>query len=621
MKKTDKIKLELLAPAKNADIAIEAVKHGADAVYMGATRYGARSSASNSLEDIKRAVDYAHKFNARIYVTVNTIILEDELADVEHLIHELYNIGVDALIVQDIGILRMSIPPIALHASTQCDIRTPDKAEFLEQVGFSQLVMARELSLDEIKAIRERVTVPLEAFVHGALCVSYSGRCGMSYACMKRSANRGECAQMCRLPYDLVDDNDNVLVKNKHLLSLRDLNQSSNLKEMIDAGVSSFKIEGRLKDIDYVKNVVAYYNQELNKIVADNPDLYERSSKGTVNLKFLPQLDKVFNRSFTSYFLKNRNLSNGYSIASINTPKSMGEYVGTVVSSRSGNMLKVTTSKTLSNGDGFSYFDVSGTYTGFRVNKVDGDMLFLSQPLKLPKPVKLYRTYDNVFNNQLTGDTAKRTISINMKLSMANCALSLDISDERGNYVTSTLWLDKPLDIANMPQYDKQRGILGKLGNTIYKVNQIETIGDYFIPSSFLVELRRKSISLLDAAQKTSYNYDYRRNENLKRTYYTDRLQSSDNVANHLSERFYKEHGVASIDEAIETKGYRLTGDEVLMHTRYCLLRELGCCRKYKSAKKLPERIYLKTGSVIMRVVTDCSNCEMKITLEKKPSK
>ncbi len=609
MKRHQKIKLELLAPAKNAEIAIEAIKHGADAVYMGASKYGARASAGNQLSDIKSAVDYAHKFNARIYVTVNTILFDDELKDVEKLIHQLYIIGVDALIIQDLGILRMNLPPIPLHASTQCDLRTPEKAEFLEQCGFSQLVMARELTLNEIKTIRNKVNVPLEAFIHGALCVSYSGRCGISYACLNRSANRGECAQICRLPYNLEDNTGNIIVKNKHLLSLKDLNQSHNLEDLINAGVSSFKIEGRLKDVDYVKNVVTFYSQKLNQFIAENSDKYERSSYGKIEYTFVPNLGKVFNRSFTSYFLKNRHLSNAESIASINTPKSVGEYIGEVILSR-GNIIKIATAKLLINGDGLSYFNKQGEYSGFRINKVVEDTIYCSQAINIEEGTRVYRTFDKKFNDILCENTAERRIRLKMVLRYINSVLSLDLRDERNNCVTVSV--QETLEKAKTEQFTRQEAVLKKLGNTIYEAVEVITLGEYFIPSSLLTELRRQGIEHLESAQKINYNFEYRKVENKEFSFYTDTLSYVDNVSNSLSRTFYQEHGVKNINDAIEIKNYKFTGNEVLMHTRYCVLRELGYCRKDKKTMKLPQNLYLVNNGVRMRIETDCKNCEMK---------
>ena len=371
--------IELLAPAKNELIGIEAIKHGADAVYIGASAFGARSQAGNDIESIKRLVDFAHQYDARIYCTVNTIIYDHELHAVERMIHELYRAGVDALIVQDMALLRLDIPPIALHASTQCDIRTPEKAQFLEKMGFAQLVLARELTIDEIKEISSSVRVPLEGFCHGALCVSYSGRCQISQALKGRSANRGECAQFCRLSYDLEDTHGNKLIKSKHLLSLRDFNASDRLHQMINAGISSFKIEGRLKDVDYVKNVVAYYRQALDRIIGANDGL-ARSSHGTSSFSFEPCLAKSFNRSFTHYFIDDRHPHNGTKMASILTPKSQGEYVGKVATT-SANVITLSGNATFANGDGLSFISSDGNYDGFRVNKVIGNKLFLKDVL------------------------------------------------------------------------------------------------------------------------------------------------------------------------------------------------------------------------------------------------
>lgn len=604
--------MELLAPARNAAIAIEAVKHGADAVYIGAARYGARASAGNSIDDIKIAVEFAHKFNAKIYVTVNTILFENELAEVQALIWELYRIGVDALIVQDMAILRMDLPPIALHASTQCDLRTPEKAEFLQKVGFSQLVMARELTLDEIKSIHDRVDVPLEAFVHGALCVSYSGRCGMSFACMQRSANRGECAQMCRLPYNLEDENGNILVANKHLLSLKDLNQSDNLLAMIGAGVSSFKIEGRLKDVDYVKNIVAHYRAKLDCIIAEHNDKYERSSCGITRLRFVPHPDKVFNRTFTSYFLTNRKPKRG-NMASWDTPKSMGEYVGRVIACTRGNTLKISSSKLLANGDGISYFTENGEYKGFRVNKVVGDLIISAQPLNIPKGTKLYRTFDKKFDEVLGKESAVRTIAVDMTLRVHGTVLSLDVKDERGNQITTSVELPAMLELAKIPQDERQKETLSKLGGTIYNAGNISILGAFFIPNSILANLRRQAVEMLDNAQKINYKYDYRQSEDKTFVYFSEKLTYVDNVANSLSRKFYQEHGVNDIIGALESNRYEFTGEEVLMHTRYCILRELGYCRKNKSTKSLPQKLYLVNDRVRMLIHTDCTLCEMRI--------
>ena len=370
-------KIELLAPARNLECGIEAINHGADAVYIGAPKFGARAAAVNSLEDIAALVEYAHLYNVRIYVTVNTILKEEELKETEEMIRELYRIGVDALIVQDMAIAKLELPPIPLHASTQMDNRTVDKVRFLRDAGFRQVVLARELSLREIGKIHEACPdIPLEVFVHGALCVSYSGQCYVSQACFGRSANRGECAQFCRLPFSLVDAEGKMIAKDKHLLSLKDLNQSEELEALLDAGASSLKIEGRLKDVSYVKNVTAAYRQKLDAIFARRKE-YTRASSGKCRFDFKPQLDKSFSRGFTHYFLHGRSKD----IFSFDTPKSLGEEMGTMKESR-GNYLTVAGVKSFSNGDGVCYLDEQGRLQGFRINRVDGNKLY---PQEMPR--------------------------------------------------------------------------------------------------------------------------------------------------------------------------------------------------------------------------------------------
>ncbi len=376
------MKLELLAPARNADIAIAAIQAGADAIYIGPDSHGARRAAANSVADIARVVEAAHPFGVKVYATVNTIVYDDEIADVERLVRELYRVGVDALIVQDLGLLRADLPPIDLHASTQCDIRTPAKARWLHSLGFSRVVPARELSLDELRAIHEADPgVEIEAFVHGALCVSYSGDCRASAMAGGRSANRGECAQICRLPFNLTDADGNILVRDKHLLSLRDLNRSESIGAMADAGVSSFKIEGRLKEADYVVNAVAHYSRILDRIVAESGGRYERASAGRSRCSFTPDPSKAFNRGFTPYFLTGRAPRGG--IAAIHTPKAMGENVGTVTASTDRTITARLTAN-LANGDGLGYFDASGKFCGFRLNRVDGNTLYPAPPQRIP---------------------------------------------------------------------------------------------------------------------------------------------------------------------------------------------------------------------------------------------
>lgn len=604
--------IELLAPARDADIAIAAIDHGADAVYMGASHHGARADATNTLDDVRRACDYAHQFGARIYATVNTLIYDNELKEVERLVHDLYRIGVDALIVQDMGLLRLDLPPIALHASTQCDLRTPEKARFLEAMGFSQLVMARELTLEEIAAIRDMTTVPLEAFVHGALCVSYSGRCAISQVLKGRSANRGECAQLCRLPYDLVDGRGRIIVEGKHLLSLRDMSRHDRLEQMMAAGVSSFKIEGRLKDIGYVKNVVAYYRRAIDKVIERHPEQYCHSSFGNVELTFEPALEKSFNRGFTHYFLDERRPKDGTAIASIDTPKSQGEYLGHVTRCN-GNTLTIDTRATLANGDGLSYCDAQGTFTGARVNRALGNgTVLLREHAAIPRGTAIYRTSDKAFSDLLSKPSASRSVAVDATLRYTNGMLVLTLDDERGNRVTHTMECE--LQLATKPQEDRQKAELAKLGGTIYRLGSAQVPGDVFIPASLLSRLRRDTVDMLDRAHRITRTIDKPRSEDKSAPCPVTVLTPADNVANSLAEQLYRDHGVTDIKPALEA-GTPATATTPLMHTRYCMRRQLGACLMGKNGDKLPHDLFLKSGSTLLRVHCDCKACEMTIFL------
>ena len=608
-----KRKIELLAPARDAETAIQAILHGADAVYIGPQSHGARAAVGNSTADIGRVVAFAHQFGVKVYATVNTLVYDHEIPAVEKLITDLYHVGVDALIVQDMGILRMNIPPIALHSSTQCDLRTPEKAKFLANIGFSQLVMARELSLIEISAIHNAVQhTPLEAFVHGALCVSYSGRCQISHCLKGRSANRGECAQICRLPFDLMDNRGNVLMRNKHLLSLKDFNASAHIEQLLEAGVSSFKIEGRLKDIGYVKNVVAYYRKAIDAIISNHPDKYVRASQGASYYTFEPNLFKSFNRSFTDYFLSERKPIFGTTMASIHTPKSMGEPIGHVTFSK-GKTLKISTTASISNGDGISYFNEKGEYVGFRVNRVDGANIYLKSPITIKTGTQLYRTYDKAFLDALAAKSAERKISISAHLWWAHDALRLELTDERGNRIVSSLECNEP-EPAKKSQEQQQIQTLSKLGGTIYQLGEAIVPGDYFIPSSLLAQLKREAIQSLDRAQRITYHQPIRKTEIEQVNYFATSLTYADNVANHLAEQLYREHGVQSIQPAIEIE--KPNDNVAVMHTRYCLRRELGACKKEKGAKQLPDPLILRTDGQQLEVHCDCKKCEMHIHIK-----
>ena len=588
--------LELLAPAADKSIAMEAILHGADAVYMGASSHGARKSAANSVEDIAEVVKFAHRFRARVYVTVNTLVYEKEISKVEKLITALYNVGVDAIIVQDMGILRMNIPPIELHASTQCDTRTIDKAVFLEKAGFSQIVLARELSIGEIKNICSSVSVPVECFIHGALCVSYSGRCRASQVQTGRSANRGECSQMCRLPYDLIDADGNKLLKNKYLLSLKDFNATDKLAELIDAGVSSFKIEGRLKDVTYVKNITAYYRRLLDNIISANPGKYCRSSYGESEISFSPDPEKSFNRGFTSYFLEGRRQKQ---MASLQTPKSIGERIDAI--------------SELNNGDGISFINDKGEYEGVRVNKIENGRIIGAKPFYLPKGGEIRRTFNREWQATLERASAKRFISLDLEIDETG----ISASDERGLKVRIGLNVDKFKAEKRM----EPEKVFSKLGNTIYRLRNFTNNLDpeTFIPASQLTALKREILESLDLAAETTYPYTYRRIEEITVPYVCDKLTAEENVANTFAERFYNDHNAKVIDKAIEVTPNPVS-DLVVMNTRYCLRRELGICKKEKNGShplaKAREPFYIESGKNRFRLAFDCSNCEMKVIKE-----
>lgn len=608
--------IELLAPARDAVTAIAAIDHGADAVYMGAYAHGARRQAANALSDIAAVVEYAHRFNVRVYVTVNTIVYDYELADVEQLVWNLYRIGVDAIIVQDMALLEMSLPPIALHASTQCDIRTPAKARFLQDAGFSQLVLPRELTLGEIAAFRQATEVPLEAFVHGALCVSYSGDCQASYVVTGRSANRGDCAQICRLPFDLEDASGRKLVRGKHLLSLKDMSRIDYLAEMLEAGISSFKIEGRLKDANYVRNVVAAYSRALNDIVKSNPDKYRRASRGRVEYTFTPDVAKSFNRGFTSYFLNQpRPVS---SMASVDSPKWTGERIGTVKAMRGDRVIVASLDKALANGDGLGYFDTQGQFVGFRLNRVEGTRLYAACDVNPACGTVLYRNFDKIWNDMFLRQTAVRKITVSFNLRVAGNLLVLGIVDEDGVEVSVSVRYD--MQKADKPQFDNRSRILSKLGDTIFELGRLkDDAGDAFIPASVLTRLRRDAVDALLTTYSSTYRYDHRRKckEGLVKTD-SDRLSRHDNIANHLAESFYRRvlpaESVRQMPVAIESASGIYDNKELrVMQTRYCLRRELGACLKTDGRDKLPSPLFITSGLHRFRIDFDCALCRMSV--------
>jgi collagenase-like PrtC family protease len=616
-------KIELLAPAKNLECGIEAVNHGADAVYIGAPKFGARAAAVNSLEDIAALVAYAHLYNVRIYVTVNTILKEEELAETEKMIWELYRIGVDALIVQDMGITRLNLPPIPLHGSTQMDNRTPEKVRFLADAGFRQVVLARELSLQEIRRIHEACPeTPLEVFVHGALCVSYSGQCYVSQACFGRSANRGECAQFCRLPFSLVDADGKTIVRDKHLLSLKDLNQSEVLEDLLDAGASSLKIEGRLKDVSYVKNVTAAYRSKLDAIFARRKE-YVRASSGTCRFDFTPQLDKSFSRGFTHYFLQGRDRE----ISSFDTPKSLGEEMGTMKEQR-GNYLTVVGVKPFHNGDGVCFLDEQGRLQGFRINRVDGNKLYPAGDVPRIKPrTRLFRNFDQEFERILARKSAERKIGVGWELADTSSGFALTVADEDGNRIT--LSFPYPKELARTPQPENLRTQLGKLGNTPFEVMPlggtdspsattapaiaINLSQNWFIPASVIADWRRQAIDKLTAARRITYRRELHVWKPTRHRFPATSLTYLGNVMNTAARSFYQAHGVASVEPAYEKQA---VPEAVLMFCKHCLRYSMGWCPTYqKGHSPYREPYYLVgTDGKRFRLTFDCKNCQMKVS-------
>ncbi|WP_289292595.1 MULTISPECIES: U32 family peptidase [Bacteroides] len=601
-------KIELLAPAKNLECGIEAINHGADAVYIGAPKFGARAAAVNSLDDIAALVEHAHLYNARIYVTVNTILKEEELKETEEMIGELYRIGVDALIVQDMAITQLNLPPIPLHASTQMDNRTADKVKFLADTGFRQVVLARELSLREISKIHEACPdTALEVFVHGALCVSYSGQCYVSQACFGRSANRGECAQFCRLPFSLVDADGKIIVKDKHLLSLKDLNQSEELEALLDAGVTSLKIEGRLKDVSYVKNVTAAYRQKLDTIFTRRKE-YVRASSGSCRFEFKPQLDKSFSRGFTHYFLKGRSKE----IFSFDTPKSLGEEMGTMKETR-GNYLTVAGLKSFNNGDGVCYIDEQGRLQGFRINRVDGNKLYPQEMPRIKPRTVLYRNFDKEFERVLAHKSSERKIAVSILLAENNFGFSLTMTDEDDNSVTLTLPRDK--ELARTPQEDNLKNQLSKLGNTPFEAMRIDIdfTGNWFIPASVLSDLRRQVVDKLIAVRRMTFHRELAALKPTTHAYPQQTLSYLGNVMNTRAASFYQDHGVKDIAPAYEKQAVE---EAVLMFCKHCLRYSMGWCPVHQRERSPYKEPYYLVGTdgKRFRLSFDCKICQMKVS-------
>ena len=608
---------ELLSPARNLECGIAAVDHGADAVYIGAPRFGARAAAGNSVEDIQRLCDYAHQFGVKIYATLNTLLRPEELEPARLIAWDLYHAGVDAFITQDEALLRLALPPVPLHASTQMDNRTKEDVARLKKLGFNQVVLARELSLEQIREIHEAAPdVTLEAFVHGALCVSYSGRCYASEYCFNRSANRGECAQFCRLPFTLEDANGNALIKDKYLLSLKDMNRQKHLEQMMDAGVRSFKIEGRLKDIAYVKNVTAAYRQALDDILKRRPE-FARSSYGTSTYTFQPDLSRSFSRGYTDYFLFGRTND----LASPDTPKSRGREVGHVKEVRwkredGRGCVIVSSTETFNNGDGLCFLDGEGKLQGFRVNRAEGNHLyfnssFFPHPSSLKKGTLLWRSFDKGWEDMMSGKTAERRINANFLLEETEQGFKLTFSAENGLQNSEEFVQEHQL--ARTDQTGSIKEVLSKLGDTPYQCKEVSVnfSQPWFIPRSALAEWRRK---IIDHSPLT-----------------IDRLATPETTLNDNSQCPPVNSVMFNGPSATAIAPWRKSVQECsmvnnpLMTCRFCLRHAWGQCKKEMPAAnemvngkcldgKWQEPLYLVLGDGRrFRLEFDCKRCEMKL--------
>ncbi|BDS25654.1 TPA: U32 family peptidase [Enterobacter asburiae] len=611
--------LELLSPARDAAIAREAILHGADAVYIGGPGFGARHNASNSLSDIAELVPFAHRFGAKVFVTLNTILHDDELEPAQRLITDLYQAGIDALIVQDMGVLELDIPPIELHASTQCDIRTVEKAKFLSDVGFSQIVLARELNLNQIRDIHQATDATIEFFIHGALCVAYSGQCNISHAQTGRSANRGDCSQACRLPYTLKDDRGRVVAFEKHLLSMKDNDQTANLGALIDAGVRSFKIEGRYKDMSYVKNITAHYRQMLDAIIEDRGNL-ARASAGRTEHFFIPSTDKTFHRGSTDYFVNARKGD----IGAFDSPKFIGLPVGEVLKVAKDH-LDVEVTEPLANGDGLNVM-IKREVVGFRANMVEktGENRYRVWPNEMPADLykarpnaALNRNLDHNWQQALLKTSSERRIAVDIELGGWEEQLILTMTCEDGISVTHTL--DGHFEVANNAEkaLNSLKDGVAKLGQTIYYARAIDVAlpDALFVPNSLLNQFRRETAEMLDAARLAQYPRGSRKAETVPAPVYPDtHLSFLANVYNHKAREFYHRHGVQLIDAAYEA--HEEKGDVPVMITKHCLRFAFNLCPKQakgniKSWKATP--MQLVNGDEVLTLKFDCRPCEMHV--------
>jgi len=598
--------LELLAPARTADIGIAAIDCGADAVYIAGPAFGARQAAGNSVADIARLCTYAHRFGVRIYVTFNTLVYEEEIQAARRLLQELQDAGVDALIVQDPAVTRLAPAGMILHASTQCAIRTPEKARFTESLGYGRLVLERELSLEQVRAIRASVDAELEVFVHGALCVCYSGQCYLSEHLAGRSANRGACIQACRSLYDLEDGEGRVLARNKAFLSLKDLNLLHRLEDLAEAGADSFKIEGRLKSITYVRNVVRAYSEALDALVLRHPDRFRRASFGTVRGGFTPDLRKTFNRDYTELFLDGQRGQ----WASMEAPKSMGEYVGTVTSVRPNALTikPVEAALTLQNGDGFAFVGRDGGIVGFRGDVCEGFTIRCKTVSGLKEGLRLYRNMDAAFERKVDADRPVREIGVTVKVRISGGLLQASAQAEDGRKASVTVPAPEEAAREKERMLEAVRAQLSKRTDIYtFTVTDLEVDGTVpFLPASFLNGVRRDLASAVDAQPVIGLPL---RKGVVRPDSAPSALTYKDNIANSVARAVYQERGSAGMEPAYELT--HRSGIEY-MRTKYCLRHELGLCPKLRPGTR-PDPLYLLNNGRRLRLDFDCRVCEMTV--------
>jgi putative protease len=605
--------IELLAPAKNLAFGIAAINCGADAVYIGSPKFGARSAAGNSIAAIAELANYAHQFRAKVYVALNTLLFDTELNEAQSIIHQVWNAGADALIIQDMGICELNLPPIPLFASTQTHNINFEKVLFFEKVGFQRVILARELSFSEILAIRKKTTIDLESFVHGAICVCYSGQCNLSHAITGRSGNRGECAQLCRWNYSLKNKNGQQLERNKYLLSLKDLNLSDSLEKLIDSGITSFKIEGRLKDLSYVKNVTGFYRQKLDVILEGRQNSIERSSVGKTYFNFNPDLEITFNRGYSGYFSNGR-IKN---LASFATQKSMGKSFG-IVKQVNKNTIEIETDELISNGDGFCFINNSKELRGFRANKAGGKLIFPNEMPEIKIGTQVFRNHNQQFESQLEGKQTDRKVEIIIELTVLDKGINIKAMDEEG-LTAALVYPSVIVEAKNQAAaMENLKTGLSKTGNSIYKVKGIVINSDksFFLPNAQINEMKRFILKAMDDERISKYK---RTNSIWKKNnfpYPQKELDFSGNVTNKLAEKFYNRHGTKVIEKGFELLKY--IKSKKLMTTKYCLKFEMNACPKEnkKVDKFWDSGIYLENSETRLNLIFDCKNCEMIVKAE-----